>query len=405
MQTMRLLSFVLPKERREQLNSISIQINEMENSIDEYIYYFSEKGWCAYDSLNITMVQKAVAEAKSNGVEAGEKIILSFYLNDVKQIIQWLKNKSKQFALRHKMLEEAFEEHFEGRYYASVPMFLIIIDGVVNDYTKSKGFFAEKTDVSAWDCLVGCDETLQRMKEVFSQKRTQTNADPIYVPYRNGILHGRDINYGNKYVSCKCVALMFAVADWIHMKESENYRKTKYEKEINPPPLKETLRRILENQKDKKMLNKWQRRDIIIGMDISSTPSADECAEYPYIIPLLEMLEAWRNMNYGNLSERLKNLYRYEQSERKRAGECRKMFAEKILQSYSLLEIEERGCSFTRLLVRITWNEDEIQNVGELEFGCAYQNEEGKPSFPWKNNGDWVLIPWNVSCLYCSGQG
>ena len=37
------------------------------------------------------------------------------------------------------------------RYYASVPLFLISVDGVVNDFMKSKGLFAEETDVTAWD--------------------------------------------------------------------------------------------------------------------------------------------------------------------------------------------------------------------------------------------------------------
>lgn len=76
------------------------------------------------------------------------------------------------------------------------------------------------------------------------------------------------------------------------------------------------------------------------------------------------------------------------------------MFDKKILQSYSLIEIEERGCSLARLLARVTWNEDGKQNNGELEFGCAYQEKEGNVTFPWKNNGNWVLIPWNVKRLY-----
>lgn len=45
------------------------------------------------------------------------------------------------------------------------------------------------------------------------------------MPYRNGILHGRDLNYANEYVSCKLLALMFAVADWMKMKNSEEQRK------------------------------------------------------------------------------------------------------------------------------------------------------------------------------------
>ena len=90
---MRLFSLLLPKENREQLKGLSTQVSEIVKAIDDYIGFFSEKGWCAYDSLNITMVKKAVAEAKKDGIEAGERIILSFYLNDVKEITHWLKNK------------------------------------------------------------------------------------------------------------------------------------------------------------------------------------------------------------------------------------------------------------------------------------------------------------------------
>ena len=104
----------------------------------------------------------------------------------------------------------------------------------MNDYTKSKGFFAEGTDVTAWDCLVGCSDGLTKMKGIFNKGRNKTNHEEIRVPYRNGILHGRDLNYGNEYVSCKCVALMFALADWMSMKDSEERRKAKFEKENNP---------------------------------------------------------------------------------------------------------------------------------------------------------------------------
>jgi hypothetical protein len=52
------------------------------------------------------------------------------------------------------------------------------------------------------------------------------------MPYRNGILHGRDLNYGNEYVSCKCVALLFAVAEWMAMKNSEDKRKKNIKKSM-----------------------------------------------------------------------------------------------------------------------------------------------------------------------------
>lgn len=48
------------------------------------------------------------------------------------------------------------------------------------------------------------------------------------MPYRNAILHGRDLNYANEYVSCKLLALMFAVADWMKMKNSEEQSRRIY---------------------------------------------------------------------------------------------------------------------------------------------------------------------------------
>lgn len=56
---------------------------------------------------------------------------------------------------------------------------LIIVDGAVNDFTKSKGFFAKGTKVDAWDCLVGCSDGLSNLTDIYNQKRTKTNTEMI----------------------------------------------------------------------------------------------------------------------------------------------------------------------------------------------------------------------------------
>ncbi len=227
---------------------------------------------------------------------------------------------------RYDLIRNALDDHFSGRYYASVPLFLIIIDGSVNDFTKSKGFFAEGTDVSAWDCLVGCDDGLSKMKDLFNMKRTKTNLEEITMPYRNGILHGRDLNYANEYVSCKCLSLMFALADWMQMKTNEECRKEKFVKESNPPSFRESFKRISEIRMDNNEIKKWEKRHVEIGTDIPKTPTLDDCLEYNYLIPIVEMFLMWKNKNYGNLSILLKKLFSYVESDRKRAGECRNFF-------------------------------------------------------------------------------
>lgn len=398
--TIQLISFLLPKDKQTEIKKLQKQIEEIDRTATLFNNYFTDLGWCAYDSMNTPLMQKAISEYESAGADAGEKVLLNYYKGEVKEIVHWLKNKAEPFAQRYELLQSAFDDHFSGRYYASVPLFLIIIDGAVNDFTKSKGFFAEGTDVTAWDCLVGCSDGLTKLKSIFNKGRNRTNHGEIRLPYRNGILHGRDLNYGNEYVSCKCVALLFALADWMRMKDSEENRKSKFEKESNPPPISESLKKLKENALIREEMGQWRKRTVIVGKDIPAVPTIADCAEYQYVIPLIKAFSAWSSKNYGELSLHFKNLFSYEQSDKKRAGECRKMFSTKSFCSFEIKEIEERACAMTRILVQVDWEIDGKHFSEPLEFGSTYQNENEKTALPWRRNGEWVLIPWKVQGLY-----
>lgn len=246
---MKLLALFLKLDQRKQLRDLEKQLDNMATQTAAFNERFSQYGWCAYDSMSFALIESANDAFEKSGIEAAEQVLIHYYTNDVSKIVHWIKNSSDAFFVRNNLIEQFFEDHFAGRYYASVPLALIIVDGAVNDFTKSKGFFAEGTSVDAWDCLVGCSDGLSKLKGIFNQNRTKTNTERITLPYRNGILHGRDLNYANEYVSCKCVALMFAIADWMKMKNSEQTRKEKYEKSLNPPPIRESLSRLAENKK------------------------------------------------------------------------------------------------------------------------------------------------------------
>ena len=394
------ISMFMDDKNRKSLKKDLEEGIHIEKTIQDYIRFFSDRGWCCYDSLSFNMVEQAVKEADENGIEAGEKVILKYYMKDVKDVIGRLKNKAKPFEARYKLIQKSFEEHFAGRYYSSIPLFLIIIDGAVNDYTKSKGFFAEGTDLSAWDCLVGCDDSLSKMKEIFNSKRTKTNTERITVPYRNGIMHGRDLNYDNEYVSCKSIALMFAIADWINLKGSEKTRKQEYDKKENKLSFLELCKKNNENRKEREKISKWKKREITIDKDISSTPSIEECADFPYLIPLIEAFNAWDKKNYGLLSKKFRKLFFLNLSETKCAGECRKTFESKQFVSFSILEIEERAVASTRILAKATWIADNKETTTELAFNSIYQDENERPASPWNNNGEWVLYPWKTQGLF-----
>ena len=95
-----------------------------------------------------------------------------------------------------------------------------------------------------------------------------------------------------------------------------------------------------------------------------------------------------------------KNIFSYEKSDKKRAGECRKVFEHKKLISYELEEIEERALALTKIVALVKWDSNNVIHTEHFEFGCSYQQEDGNVGYPWKNNGTWVLIPWKIQGLY-----
>lgn len=229
--------------------------------------------------------------------------------------------------------------------------------------------------------------------------RPKTNADPISMPYRNGILHGRDINFANVHVACKCLMLMFAVAEWMSMKNSEDSRKAKFEKENNPPSIAESLQKLKQAREDREIINQWVRRDVLIGTDIPETGVASEYSRYPYVMSAVEMLEAWKQRNYGRLGEKLSLMFADCTTSGKRAGACRDLFVNKELEHFQLISVKEEGCCMTEVAVHVEWSTAGKLCMGTLRFGCVYENESGI-AYPWRNNGAWKLYPRDVRVLH-----
>lgn len=399
--SMKLLGLFIDSEQRKKLKTMEQKLSYMEKQIELFNSRFSDNGWCAYDSISFSLLEEANETYDNEGLDKAEIVLLDYYKNEVKKIIHWLKANLNEFMIRYDLIQKAFDDHFTGRYYSSIPLFLIIIDGAVNDFTRSKGFFAEGTDVTAWDCVVGCSDGLGKLKAIFNQGRNKTNTEEIFMPYRNGILHGRDLNYANEYVSCKCIALIFAISDWMEMKNSELQRKEKLEKEMNPPSIIESISTITKNDKDKKEIENWKPRTIIVGTTIKAYGEKNDYLDYPYLLTIYDMFEAWKNKNFGRLSILLKNMFYGEKSDNKRAGECREFFQNKDFESFEFKEVEERACALSRVLVKAKWRVNEKQFNELLEFGCVYENNnEGEIVLPWRDNGEWIIIPWKVQGIY-----
>lgn len=397
MQSMGLLKILLPKEQKKEYEELKNNFEKLLETSFKYNEYFSDRGWIMYDLIKTSFVEEVVDIYKKDGLEKAEEKILEYYTNDVKTYTNWLLKNTEEFRNRRIILQNALDYHFSGNYYASVPLFLIIADSVVTNVaegTENKGFFADNADVSAWDSMVGIDNGLKKIKDIYTTSRPKFNFDEIDMPYRHGILHGKDLNFGNKNVSCKCLVLLFAISDWIRNKKSEEIRKEKYADATKEVSFSEIAEKLFNNKKDRKALDKWTKREYTIGKDMPECGTKEDYSDFPFVYEIVEMLEYWEMKNYGFLSNKLDNMFHGN------INDCKQLFVSKIFQNFKIIEVLDHSISMKVIKLSVEWKQNDKEYNEVLRFGVIYVNEKDSPLIPDKPNGKWKLMPQDVKGLY-----
>lgn len=187
---------------------------ELVNMPDRFNEHFSKSGWVAYESLNFELMKEAVYLADEGKFDEANNLLVEHYNEEtLKWGLTFMKG-VEEYRPRYDLAEKAKEDYLAGRYHACVPVVLTIIDGIVNDI-EQKGFFAQGVDLTAWDSIAAHSSGLQELSKLFNSARKKTNTETITVPYRHGILHGRDLGYANKVVAAKTWATLFTIRDWL----------------------------------------------------------------------------------------------------------------------------------------------------------------------------------------------
>lgn len=202
-------------------DSIADKVAEVDRSLqvlatlpDRFNDLFAERGWIAYETLNMDVMRHAVELGEIGDVGAAEQLLVDHYCEDTIQLGLKFLWGVEAFRPRERLARLALEDYLQSRYHACVPVLLMLIDGFVNDVSQSKGFFAEGTELTAWDSIAAHDRGLQALAKLLGKGRTTTTTVPITIPYRHGILHGRDLGYDNRLLAAKLWAALFALREW-----------------------------------------------------------------------------------------------------------------------------------------------------------------------------------------------
>lgn len=200
---------VLPKVERD--------LKQLRETPDQFNTIFAEHGWIASDVMNHKASIEAIRLAETAGVEAGEQYLEDHYNEGLAQklmFVLWL----KPVQPRRRLIELALQDHQQGRYHASVPVVLAQIDGITYDLAQKSFFERGKKGTKhlrAFETTAGDPTGLPALASLLSGSRSSTTEDPARIPYRHGILHGRDLAYDSRRTSTKCLAALICLRDWI----------------------------------------------------------------------------------------------------------------------------------------------------------------------------------------------
>lgn len=358
---------------------------------DNFNEIFSKFGWIAYESMNIDIMKKSIARYESNGIEEAELYLADSYDEDALKfgIMRFIGN--IEFSRRIRLANLAKEDYLERRYHACIPLLLSLIDGLVNDVSRSVGFFAESSDMTAWDSIAAHETGLQSLVALMTKNKNKTNEKTITIPYRNGILHGRELAFDNKIVAAKCWSTLFAVRDWAAAL-SDGKKTPKPKKEIS---WKEIFSGIVENSRKKERIEAWKPRDI---STFNYFPNNGIPSELPIGTPeraVAEFIENWCKQRYGLIAESI--LYFTDTSKGKRARLAKEYFSRRVPSSFKIISVEDRAFEASHVIVDLLFAVQEGLLSRQVSVRAIYR-EDCNGSLIWNGEkGDWKVVQNSLS--------
>ncbi|PQB07293.1 hypothetical protein BST83_09100 [Polaribacter filamentus] len=388
--------------KNKKLNEVFLKIPDLKKQIehistipDKFNSHFSTRGWISHESMNSPLMEKAVELAENGEIEKAEKILSEHFTSSE---IKWLQNRFRvlpEFSVRFDIIQKAYQDTLERRFYSCVPLLLIIIDGVVNDISKSKGFFTENTDLTAWDSVAAHSSGLTAIRDIFNTSRKKTNTEEIFLPYRNGILHGRDLKFDNILVVGKCWATLFAINDWARALKKEKENPPTPEKQLS---LKESLRDIkktiiehnewkIKHNKIMQELEDWKPRK---KEDLNLNPLTFK--KFSPEKQAYDIANNWLNKNYGKIAIQLHRIGDSEINIGKEAGEIRSEIQNKILKEFKIINIEDKTPAISEITMSITYDLDSSEMKKEIIMRMICKSPYGEIGMNGNEDIIWEMI-------------
>lgn len=362
----------------EDARGMTAQARELTSLPGRFNAVLGPRGWVAFDRMNAELLRNATELAEAGKFDEVELLLvesfgpesLRFHLTSMVAVAA--------YRPRAELLRLAAEDYEAGRYHASVPVVLAQIDGIVAD-VAGRALFTNTKDIApklvAWDSISAREGGLPDLVMLMASHRNKTTDGPIAVPYRHGILHGRDLGYANNVVAAKTWAALFSLREWA----------IKFERgETEPPPiepapsLRQTLARLAEIEGQRRAIEAWRPRPecgpLTVAELEAGTPE-EATARW---------LAAWRDRDFEAMSSWTQATMRKHQPDMPKRLE--ELYGFRQLTNFTITKVRDTAAAMSEVTVELHFADgDPVQ----MTANTLFEDADGRPLVRGTGAGRW----------------
>lgn len=391
MPAMRLIAkavgFINPQVRESwcQVESQLEAVQEIKMNIALFSERYVPLGWANYDRMS----SKVLAELAKCSVMLGEEVLTLHHLDEQTLKVLGFRFHLPQFQPWAGIYERAIERCKAEDWLSAVPLILIIIDGICTT-SSGKHPFSGGADAEVFDTQTSGPGGLAEALKVLGATRRKLSEDPIDAPFRHGVVHGLNPNYGYPIVAAKALNLLQATTDYFLSIQGEAQRIARAEEEQRPASFREIATVMRQTANLKAALEAWQPRPerTSLSIDESCAELIDETLPEAVAAKYLQFL---KKANYGALA-RLHVDYP-QRSVAYRAGLLRQELKGIRVLHWSIFRIRDVSASMTNVsvVVQVEAADRRDEVLGELRMMYAAPSFE--PMVRSMAEGQWYVMP------------
>lgn len=347
---------------------------------DRFNAAFAESGWIATSSLSADTMRAALKRHEEGDDQAAEAVILDWLTPEIVNLFAITRSKSfGDVHGRWDQLREALALTEEGRYWSAVPLILIACDGFASDVLGTSPF-EKNADLALFDSVVGHPTSLPAAVARVTKGVRKSSDEPLSLPLRHGILHGRSLGYANRTVCGKAWMLMIALVDWAVDKREEETRQAK-DVARRATSWRDLGKSLKKNRADKEQIEAFNRRQWVGPFD--SDLADDEPA-----FAFREFLHGWKTKNFGLMAKRAVNIT--QQKHGHLAGRMRSDAEHIRLTDFEIISVSQTTVARAEARVRMSGQTLKGDVGGEFMILAFRHTPQGNIAMP-TDPGAWQV--------------